>query len=812
MITVIKSSLEAFCSDQTLRELLKQNAERVQRIIAEAWHLIHIYIRLAFEESRPDLISTQRWHKDWVLRFIFAVSRVDTKKGRPKAEVTEALFLKSVDHYLELRGKDNKLESRDGLSHVLNETATRMAAEINTNIREHFFQHQRRYLRLRDALSTEDAQQKQQQINTGKLGNDDSIPLNLQGKTVFDALKDTPELFLPVLWKYNQCFEKEAATRAAAKEEVAATDAMKPKTATNKATRVTKKKKEKMVTSAKKASKKKKRPAGKEVDASKKATGEVTDASTKRTATGEAMEASTKRKATGEAMEASTKRKATGEVRDASKKRTAAGEVMDASKKRNTTGEAMDASKKRNAAGEEIEASKKRNATGEAMEASRKATGEEMNASTNNAASVSKATTHNHQSNVKCHKVAILPLYMGFVPGACLHLSTDGLYGLLPKELKKQPAVSKWMETREKRQKEESEERKRTGKKLRPGCNTSPKALDEKDLLWKALFNVDDIVRPSRVKSGRIRFGHSITTDGISISLTILHMNNKPPTSASGGDDSKLDVIPKAAHHVFQDPQDEFHSKILGVDPGIDNIVVLTNGHIFLQYSLRQRIHESKHRVRNARQEKRRSKAVRKALEELSATDSRATSLKDFKAYLKARYKVQEILGPYYNHHSFRVDRWYNFRDRRSSEDRFVQLVKKTFGPDAVLGYGSWNGNGWCGRGKPPCPVSGFRRRLAKHFTVVTVPEAYTTKTCSFCLQRTALPDPDRRRETKSGNTVPVRGIRRCQSEICGDRRWNRDENGSLNIRENLLYRLQHGKWDPKFVYKGEPQNTKARK
>ena len=48
------------------------------------------------------------------------------------------------------------------------------------------------------------------------------------------------------------------------------------------------------------------------------------------------------------------------------------------------------------------------------------------------------------------------------------------------------------------------------------------------------------------------------------------------------------------------------------------------------------------------------------ALMELAKFDSRATSVKDFSAYLKARYQAQAIVGQFYNHHAFHVDRWYN--------------------------------------------------------------------------------------------------------------------------------------------------------
>ena len=43
---------------------------------------------------------------------------------------------------------------------------------------------------------------------------------------------------------------------------------------------------------------------------------------------------------------------------------------------------------------------------------------------------------------------------------------------------------------------------------------------------------------------------------------------------------------------------------------------------------------------------------------------------------------------------------------------------------------------------------------------------------------------------------VPLWGIRRCNSAICGGhRRWNRDHNAAINIRANLMHYAESGAW-----------------
>jgi hypothetical protein len=188
----------------------------------------------------------------------------------------------------------------------------------------------------------------------------------------------------------------------------------------------------------------------------------------------------------------------------------------------------------------------------------------------------------------------------------------------------------------------------------------------------------------------------------------------------------------------------------------------------------------------------------------LSQHDSRATSLDAFKEYLRVRFRVQEALYAYYARPVHRIHRWWNWRDRRRSEDRFVQRVIETFGSDAVLAYGDWS-SGYAMPGLAPTPTTGLRRRLAQKLHVVLVSEYRTSKTCSRC-HGPAEADPTRTRLVKCRDDVvrsfPVRGIRRCNSDECGGRlRWDRDHNAAINIRANLLHAIHHdGRWHPSFA------------
>ena len=280
--------------------------------------------------------------------------------------------------------------------------------------------------------------------------------------------------------------------------------------------------------------------------------------------------------------------------------------------------------------------------------------------------------------------------------------------------------------------------------------------------------------------------------------------------------------------------------KIVGADPGKHVLLHLTNEDTSgnrkyqrtedkkekkekrktLRYTFVQRREESganKHRQRLKNRPP--PRAVRNAEQRLSKHDSRATSLAAFSEYVSASRAAWSICRPYYAKPHQRIVRWQNWRGRRSSEDRFAQRVVDTFGEDAVIAYGSAKGFHAL-RGLEASPTVGLRKRLeakrrsleaARHglpsLTIITTPEHYTTKTCARCGERELGPSDNHKRTNRSGVEVCLRGIRRCNNEECGGSRdgihlpllWDRDHNAAINIRSNLLYRLEHGRWDARF-------------
>lgn len=148
----------------------------------------------------------------------------------------------------------------------------------------------------------------------------------------------------------------------------------------------------------------------------------------------------------------------------------------------------------------------------------------------------------------------------------------------------------------------------------------------------------------------------------------------------------------------------------------------------------------------------------------------------------------------YPNTKSPRERRWAAFKNHQRCMQHLIDRLNALQCDDrqVVLGYGSWGmvagqpGN-VTNKGIPPTMGVGLMRLLAKHFPVLLVPEAYTSKTCFFCneLRSAVAHDRMKRRfKDKNGNNVEreVRGLRVCNNQGCSARCLNRDLNAALNI------------------------------
>jgi hypothetical protein len=347
--------------------------------------------------------------------------------------------------------------------------------------------------------------------------------------------------------------------------------------------------------------------------------------------------------------------------------------------------------------------------------------------------------------------------------------------------------------------------------------------MDEDMEIWSRYI---DCSRFTSYEEKGYRFGGSITTDGVSVSIP-LHKKNyneedqkkkRKKQEVKNLSDSEMEALQEQRLALLKG------RTIIGVDPGKYSIVYLTSDEV-IQARGKRRMQISNVERRRAigtkvfRFIQQKLKRKRKypdwqALEtSLSQVSSKATTVKGFQDYVIARFKVQGKLYEYYSNLLFRIHRWEKYKRDQRFQHHVVRQIGEKFGKDCVLAYGTWNRKTQM-RGLIPSQTCGMRRLLSKHFTVVDTPEPNTTKTCSKCLEGTMEPCKKRhysnpkKKEKYPDRELDVRGLRRCNNEKCKVF-INRDYNAAINIRSNLVHRIHHGSWHPKFTKANEQKLTK---
>jgi hypothetical protein len=163
-----------------------------------------------------------------------------------------------------------------------------------------------------------------------------------------------------------------------------------------------------------------------------------------------------------------------------------------------------------------------------------------------------------------------------------------------------------------------------------------------------------------------------------------------------------------------------------------------------------------------------------------------------FCTYLSTRLSVARQLRGFYTRPVHRRQRYDAHCGRRSSEDKFMSRIEKTFGREAVILYGDWGRNPNL-KHQPPSPGVGLRRRVARAFETYLVSEYKTSSSCPKCGSDVTHP------RERDGD--PVHHLLQCTNsgQHCSTLWWNRDDLGALNILKNGLHALATGSWHALF-------------
>ena len=386
-----------------------------------------------------------------------------------------------------------------------------------------------------------------------------------------------------------------------------------------------------------------------------------------------------------------------------------------------------------------------------------------------------------------------------------------------------QSAVRQWVQ-------EQKAERKRCEAGLR----------QSKEDVWKNVLHLNR----KKIKSHKCEiFAGSLRTDGVSVRLFFKsaatatdapkRKKRKRSGSAKRSKASPLgtvdDPVPSRGLYVIDQLKHLSRIKeaqIIGADPGKRELLVCVDADApefvnekrqrkpSVRYTAAQRRKEMLSDRHTAERVANTPPHVISAMREMADSNSRSASYATLKHYFDRRREWLPDALTHFQQSRHRYRRWQRFMGEQVSFQSFVSRIRSLRrGNDNpfVIAYGSWANvagrpGAACNRGLPPCIGIGLRKKLSKHFCVVTTPERMTSKTCSLC-QSKCLPCNEvdafhRANKIANAGSDPlklfnaqhfsVRGLRRCSNVECAVH-LNRDYNAAINIQRRCKSMLSGG-------------------
>jgi transposase len=318
-------------------------------------------------------------------------------------------------------------------------------------------------------------------------------------------------------------------------------------------------------------------------------------------------------------------------------------------------------------------------------------------------------------------------------------------------------------------------------------ADTRKRIKSLKHQLWNQYFKLD--LKEFRRKD--YLFHHMIKTDGVGVSI-IFHRQDQNPDRLNSDPPS----LSAETRYVDDVRPDMNHFRVVGIDPGKEDLLHCTDGERFYRYTANQRRKQTKQKkyeyilngIKYYSQDYGYTNeySVTEFERGLSVFNKYTCHFDNFKNYIRAKTEVLTRAKEFYNIPFLRKLRWNSYINTQCSESKMINQIKKHFGtPDRVIiAIGDWSHGKHHMRGKEPTKGKGFRKLFKQAgYQTYLVHEYNTSKICHRCFNETSKfrYQPSKKPKTL-GQNILVHGLLRCNSvQECG-RLWNRDVNGSLNI------------------------------
>ena len=319
--------------------------------------------------------------------------------------------------------------------------------------------------------------------------------------------------------------------------------------------------------------------------------------------------------------------------------------------------------------------------------------------------------------------------------------------------------------------------------------------------IWSFLTNLKSCKQWKELKGaydGEKVFDNAVVTDGVSISFQVISIKafGRKTFGAKAKKTEK-----KEKETIIPPTIDLKTDKVISCDPGKKDILAMTDGIKSLTYTRGQRSHDCHLFAKTKETLKKRKRNALDVFEStvLNQTCKKSCTYSTFREYCKSKLSRKQDISKVYSNPMFRQFKFLTYCKTKSSEKKFMNQVKKTFGPsnnpnhhticlkheeianasksqdNLTIAWGNWGKNPNALKNGAPTPGIGIRRRFEKEFKVVVTCEHLTSQNCPCCGSQRSLKKP-------SLNGLVRHHLLRCENVNCMSRWWNRNVAGSLNI------------------------------
>ena len=279
-------------------------------------------------------------------------------------------------------------------------------------------------------------------------------------------------------------------------------------------------------------------------------------------------------------------------------------------------------------------------------------------------------------------------------------------------------------------------------------------------------------------------FYSRIDTDGVGCSITFIkteyrRMVFKPKFKINKDPYQLITSLTKEQLEEFK------NRTLVGLDPGKSVLALLADDkgrHV--KYTSYQRRYESYQKyAKEVTEQIRRKNKILEEEKKLNEHNSKTMDVEKFKDFIRVKSEVSEKVREHYNQLLYRKFKLRSFVNGRSSVDKFLNKIEKTFGPNVVIGYGNWSRNSQM-KYQPPTMGKGLRCQIHRRYPTYTIDEYGTSIHCHKCGRELKN---HYNGSSKIHRCLVCKGCLSLENKKGVQTRFiNRDINGALNIQKCL--------------------------